>query len=79
MTIFNDAKMNVKSIHPIHDSLGEAVCQKKEEFLGFQRNTNVIVYSHVTAYARVRLARDMLHLSKEGCRIFYCDTGKDFS
>jgi len=75
MVILADSKICINQINPIHDQLGEAVFEKKSSLLGFQKNTNVIIYSHVTAYARVKLAQDMLHLQSKGCRIFYCDTG----
>jgi len=76
MAILANPKIQILQINPIHDQLGEVVFEKKTSLLGFQKNTNVIVYSHVTAYARVRLARDMLDLSNRGCRIYYCDTGE---
>jgi len=75
MRVMDDPSLEILTVNPIHDQLGEVECRKKGSLLGFQRNTNVVVYSHVTAYARIRLARDMLELTEKGCRIYYCDTG----
>jgi len=76
MNIRHDPSCVISAFHPIHDALGEAVCKKNLDLLGFQKNTQVIVYSHVTAYARIRLAQDMNAFMKRGCNIYYCDTGE---
>jgi hypothetical protein len=36
----------------------------------------VVLYSHVTAYARINMMRDMKYLQERGARIFYTDTGE---
>jgi hypothetical protein len=74
MDLRHDARLNIIRINPIHDSLAEVVYEKKATLLGLHRNTQVVVYSHVTAYARIMMMRDMLALMKKGYRLFYTDT-----
>jgi DNA polymerase elongation subunit (family B) len=74
MDLRNDPRLNIIRINPIHDSLAEVVYEKKASLLGLHRNTQVVVYSHVTAYARIMMMRDMQDLMKKGYRLFYTDT-----
>jgi hypothetical protein len=74
MDLRHDPRINIIRINPIHDSLAEVVYEKKASLLGLHRNTQVVVYSHVTAYARIDMMRDMLELMKKGYRLFYTDT-----
>ena len=63
---------------PITKYFAEASFTKKAEHIGFHRNVQVVVYSFVTAYARISMLEDMRKLMSLGADIYYSDTGKTF-
>jgi hypothetical protein len=74
MDLRSNPRYKILSIHPIHDALAEVVYERKASMLGLHRNTQVVVYSHVTAFARITMMRDMQNLMQRGYRLFYTDT-----
>ena len=59
---------------PITPTLAEVKYRPRQQKIGFHRNVHVVVYSFVTAYARIAMMKDMLMLQDWGARIFYTDT-----
>ena len=61
---------------PITPTWAEVRYRPKSAKIGFHRNVHVVVYSFVTAYARIAMMNDMKTLQQRGARIFYTDTGE---
>ena len=72
--VFDSPNINVKYANPIHDNLVEVAFEPKDETLGVHRNTQTVIYSFVTAYARISMMRDMRKLMQMGARLYYTDT-----
>jgi hypothetical protein len=72
--MFNDPKIKVCAVNLIHQYLAEVVYEPKDFLVGLHRNTHVIVYSHVTAYARLDMMRDMQAFMEKGYALYYTDT-----
>lgn len=72
--MFNDPKIKVNAVHLIHQQMAEVVFEPKDFLVGLHRNTNVIVYSHVTAYARLDMLKDMKKFRDCGYELYYTDT-----
>ena len=62
----NSPHLKVKSITPLTDHVAEVACEMNDEVSGFHKNTHTIIYSYVTAYARIRMMKDMRRLMKLG-------------
>ena len=71
---FFDSTVKVKNLTPLNDRIAELTFEPDDEMIGYHRNTQVVVYSFVTAFARIGMMRDMRELLKLGARLFYTDT-----
>ncbi len=67
-------KEELISVFPVTDYLAEVKSRKKLQRLGLHQGVQPIVYSFVTAFARVKLLSDMRKIMKMGGRCFYTDT-----
>ena len=72
--IFRKPHLIVKNVQPINEDVAEVVCETNDLITGFHHNVNPVLYSFVTAYARIAMMRDMRRLMELGAKIFY--TGK---
>ena len=71
---FETPHLRIKHVDPLTEDLAEVGVEPRDECLGVHRNTQVVVYAFVTAYARIDMMRDMRRLMQAGARIFYTDT-----
>ena len=70
--IFQDATREVQTVRVINDKVVQVVSQVAEkDFLPSSKDTNVFIALVTTAWARIRLYRE---LEKVGSRVLYCDT-----
>ena len=69
--VFNRPQIVVKNIQPINEDMAEVMCETNDMVTGFHANVNPVLYSFVTAYARIDMMRDMRRLMELGAKIFY--------
>ncbi len=77
--VLRSPKSRVKGLTPLTEQIAEVSLEPKEEFLGAHRNTNAVIYSFVTAFARCQMARDMRFLMAQGAKLFYSEFVFSFS
>lgn len=71
---FENPRVKITSLSPLDEHYAEVSYEPVDSLMGYHRNTHVVVYSFVTAYARVGMMRDMRKLMELGGRLFYTDT-----
>ncbi len=72
--LFRSAKANVAGLTPLSDELAEVRMEPIDALTGKHANVHTVVYSFVTAFARIDMLKDMRFLMSRGCRVFYSDT-----
>lgn len=67
-------KIKIKALTPLNEFVAEMAYEPIDEYMGFHKNTQVVVYAFVTAFARIGMAKDLRKLMARGARLYY--TGK---
>lgn len=67
-------KNTLKQVVPILGELAEVIYDVNPAFMGYSKNTNVIIYSILTGYARTSMYIDMCKIQKLGGSLYYSDT-----
>jgi len=71
---FDSPHLKLKTINPLSEHLAEVNVEPRDELLGYHKNTQVVIYAFVTAFARISMMRDMREMMRLGCRLYYTDT-----
>jgi len=75
---FDDPKIKVKSVDIIWSDRAQVTYVNERENMGYQKNTQLIVYAHCTAYSRIAMMQDAEDFEREGAEIYYTDTDSFF-
>ena len=71
---FETPRLKLKHVDPLTEDLAEVGLEPRDDCLGVHKNTQVVIYSFVTAYARIDMMKDIRKLMSMGARIYYTDT-----
>jgi len=75
---FDDPKITVKAVDVIWNDRAQVTFVNSRETLGFQRNAQLVVYAHCTAYSRISMMQDAEAFEERGAEIYYTDTDSYF-
>jgi len=76
--LYESPNILVKNVTPLTETMAEVCTVPRDDTLGYHRNTQVVIYALVTAYARIGMMKDMRSLMRHGADLYYMDTDSLF-